>query len=122
MQNALNGISIILATDGSMGRLRDVRSRTSTMLDRVTATLEGCASVVKGLGPAPAPFTTSRRLALVACGTLHQADSLVATAVVRIRHGKGVNSLNPVPGAGDLFSTGQNQLTTATRALRRSYA
>ena len=122
MQNALNGISIILATDGSMGHLKDSGSRTSARLDSLTATLERCTSVVQGLGRAPEPFTLSHHLALIACKTLHQADALVATAVVNIRSGKGVNSLNPVPGAGDLFSTGQNQLTTATRALRPSYA
>jgi hypothetical protein len=122
MLRALNGISIILATDGSLVLLTDVHSPTSARLDALTSTLDGCSDVVRKIGPAPTRFAIAHRLALVACKTLGQGDELVAGVVVKIRQGGALDSLDPVPGAGDLFSTGQNQLTTATRSLNREYS
>jgi hypothetical protein len=122
MLGALNGISLILATDGSLALLHDPGSATSARLASFTSTLDNCSAAVERIGSVPAPFVVSRRLALVACKTLGQGDQLVAGVVVKLRHGGVLDTLDPVPGAGDLFSTGQNQLTTATRALNRAYS
>ncbi len=121
MLHALNGMSIILATDGSLVLLKDVRSPTSARLDALTSTLDHCSTAVQQIGAAPPSFAIAHRLALVACKTLGQGDDLVRGVVVRIRQGGALDSLDPVPGAGDLFSMGQNQLTTAVRALNRGY-
>jgi hypothetical protein len=121
MLRALNGMSIILATDGSLVLLKDPRSSTSARLDALTSTLDSCSVAVRAIGAAPPVFAISHRLALVACKTLGQGDELVRGVVVKIRAGGALDSLDPVPGAGDLFSTGQNELTTAVRALNREY-
>ena len=122
MLGALNGISIILATDDSLALLNDPSSTTSTRLASLTSTLDNCSTAVQTIGTVPPPFVAAHRLALIACKTLGQGDQLVAGVVVRLRHGGALDTLDPVPGAGDLFSTGQNQLTTATLALNRAYS
>jgi hypothetical protein len=121
MLRALNGMSLILATDGSLVLLKDVHSPTSARLDALTSTLDHCSTTVQQIGAAPPVFAIAHRLAIVACKTLGQGDDLVRGVVVKIRRGGALDSLDPVPGAGDLFSMGQNQLTTAVRALNRGY-
>jgi hypothetical protein len=121
MVRALNGMSIILSTDGSLVLLKDVHSLTSARLNGLTSTLDQCSIAVQRIGAVPAVFSVAHRLALVACKTLGQGDDLVRGVVVKVRQGGALDSLDPVPGAGDLFSTGQNQLTTAVRALNREY-
>jgi hypothetical protein len=121
MLRALNGMSIILATDGSLVLLKAPHSPTSARLDALTSTLDNCPAAVRAIGAVPTAFAIAHRLALVACNTLGQGDELVRGVVVKIRHGGALDSLDPVPGAGDLFSMGQNQLTTAVRALNREY-
>ncbi len=121
MLRALNGMSLILSTDGSLVLLKDVRSPTSARLEALTSTLDHCSTAVEQIGAVPATFETAHKLALVACKTLGQGDDLVRGVVVKIRNGGALDSLDPVPGAGDAYSMGQNQLTTAVRALNREY-
>ena len=77
MLRALNGMSIILATDGSLVLLKDPHSPTSARLDALTSTLDNCSAAVQPIGAVPTAFAIAHQLALVACKTLGQGDELV---------------------------------------------
>jgi hypothetical protein len=116
-QGALDGISIIFATQASLGNVRRVDSATSSRLTGYEGTLTRCTSTIRALGPVPAVFEVAGRYAIKACQTLEKGEHAVEDVVGGLRHGGGYNTLDPLSGAGDLLSTGQEQLTTAMSAL-----
>jgi hypothetical protein len=119
-QHALDGISVIFATQASLDGIRNASSRLSASLASFDATLHGCSDTIRRLGPVPAVFATAGRYAMRACKSLEQGEHAVEGVVGNLRHGGGFATLDPLSGAGDLLSTGQADLTTANPALLAS--
>jgi hypothetical protein len=116
-QNALDGISVIFATQASLDGIRKAGSRLSASLVGFETTLHGCSRTIRSLGPVPEVFATAGRYAMRACKSLEQGEHAVEGVVGSLRRGGGFDTLDPLGGAGDLLSTGQAYLTTANRAL-----
>lgn len=116
-QNALDGISIIFATQASLDNIRKEGSRASSTLLRYEATLIRCSRTLRRLGPVPPMFATAGRYAVRACVSLEKGEHAVEGVVGSLRRGGGFDTLDPLSGAGDLLSNGQAQLTTAMHAL-----
>jgi hypothetical protein len=116
-QRALNGISILFATDGALSELDSTRSHASTSLVAYEEILASCSDTIHRLGPVPAVFAPAGRYAKRACTSLEQGVHAVDDVVRRVRGGGEMNTLDPLSGAGDLLSNGQAELTTAVRAL-----
>jgi hypothetical protein len=117
MQGALDGLSVIFATEGSLARVRTAGSSTSASLSTFELTILRCTRDVRSLGPVPDVFAAAGRYALQACASLEQGEREVEGVVTSLRRGGGFNTLDPLGGAGDLLSAGQAKLTTAVRAL-----
>jgi hypothetical protein len=62
-------------------------------------------------------FANAGRYALRACKSLESGEHAVEGVVGTLRQGGGFDTLDPLSGAGDLLSTGQQELSTAVRAL-----
>lgn len=116
-QDALDGLSIIFATQASLDRIRKAGSATSSTLAGFEGTLVRCSRTIHALGPVPIVFATARRYALRACETLQKGEHDVEGVVGTLRRGGDYDTLDPLSGAGDLLSTGQSELTTAMYAL-----
>jgi len=116
-QHALNGISIIFATQASLDSIRKAGSPTSATLIDLEQTLVRCTRAIHALGPVPDVFASAGRYALRACKSLESGEHAVEGVVGTLRHGGGFDTLDPLSEAGDLLSTGQQELTTAVRAL-----
>jgi len=116
-QNALDGISILFATQASLDGIRKTDSASSSSLRGFEGTLIHCSRMIRALGPVPPVFAAAGRYALKACRTLEDGEHAVEGVVGNLRHGGGYDTLNPLSDAGDLLSTGQSELTTAMHAL-----
>jgi hypothetical protein len=116
-QHALNGISILFATQASLDSIRREGSASSATLVGFEHTLGRCSETIQALGPVPEVFATAGRYARRACNSLEKGEHAVEGVVGTLRHGGGFDTLDPLSGAGDLLSTGQAELTTAVRAL-----
>jgi hypothetical protein len=116
-QHALDGISVIFATQASLDGIRKAGTRLSASLAGFETTLHGCSEAIRSLGPVPEVFATAGRYAMRACKSLEQGEHAVEGVVGSLRRGGGFDTLDPLSGAGDLLSTGQAYLTTANRAL-----
>ena len=117
MQGALNGLSIIFSSQGSLDSVRRTGSHTSASLATYELTMVGCTRTVRNLGPVPEAFAMAGRYAMRACASLEQGERAVEGVVETLRRGEGFDTLDPLGGAGDLLSAGQAQVTTAVRAL-----
>lgn len=116
-QNALDGISIIFATQASLDGIRNAASRSSSSLRGFEGTLLDCSSTIRALDPVPVVFAPVRSYALRACKTLEHGGHALDGVVGNLRHGGGYNTLNPLSDAGNLLSTGQSELIATMRAL-----
>lgn len=116
-QNALDGISMMFATEASLGALGSGSSHASHRLIGYEGILIRCSSTVHALGPVPAGFELAGRYALAACKNLEKGEHGVEALVVQIRHGGGFDTLDPLTGAGSQLSMGQADLTTVVHAL-----
>jgi hypothetical protein len=116
-QNALDGISVIFATVDSLDGIRKAGTHLSVSLAGFEATLLGCSKTLRSLGPVPDVFAIAGRYARRACKSFEQGGHVVEGAVGSLRRGNGFNTLDPLNGAGNLLSTGQAELTTASRSL-----
>jgi hypothetical protein len=116
-QHALNGLSILFSTDGALTELTSVSSKASLSLASFEGVLVQCTTTVRGLGPVPPAFAMAGRYALRTCASLEQGERAVEVVVGKIRRGGGLDTLDPLSGAGDLLSTGQAELTTTVHAL-----
>ena len=76
-----------------------------------------CTRTIHALGIVPAVFASAGRYALRACKSLESGEHAVEGVVGSLRQGGGFDTLDPLSGAGDLLSTGQQELSTAVRAL-----
>jgi hypothetical protein len=117
MQGALNGLSIIFSSQGSLDRIRRAGSPASASLATYELTMVRCTRKVRGLGPVPEVFAMAGRYAMRACASLERGERAVEVVVEALRRGNGFDTLDPLDGAGDLLSAGQAQVTTAVRAL-----
>ena len=59
MLNALDGLSLVFATDGSVADLSRSGSGSSTRLTKFEGRISTCSDKLRGLGPAPQPFEQS---------------------------------------------------------------
>jgi hypothetical protein len=116
-QNALDGLSLMFATEASLASLGSGTSHASHRLILYEGILVRCSSTVHGLGPVPAGFELAGRYALAACQNLEKGEHGVESLVVQIRHGGGFDTLDPLTGAGSQLSLGQADLTTVVHAL-----
>ena len=116
-QRALNGISILFATDGALSELDSTSSQASASLAAFEQILARCSDTISRLGPVPTVFAPSGRYAKRACASLEQGVHAVDDVVRKVRNGGELDTLDPLSGAGDLLSSGQAELTTAVRAL-----
>jgi hypothetical protein len=66
----------------------------------------------------PPGFELAGDYALAACSSLEKGERGVEELVVKLRHGGGLTTLDPLTGAGSFLSLGQSQLTTVVHALR----
>jgi hypothetical protein len=119
-QKALNGISVIFSTEASLVELGRGRSKSSGSLDSYEIVLGRCSSTVRGLGPVPPGFELAGRYALEACSRLEKGERGLEALVVKLRHGDGLDTLDPLTGAGAELSMGQAELTTVVHALNRA--
>jgi hypothetical protein len=116
-QSALDGISIIFATQASLDSIRNASSALSSHLLGYEVILIQCSRTIRALGPVPVAFAMAGRYAVRACKTLEKGEHAVEHVVGGLRHGGGYETLDPLSGAGDLLSTGQAELTTTMSAL-----
>jgi hypothetical protein len=116
-QHALNGISLIFSTESSLVDLGTGHSKSSGSLTMYEHVLIRCTTTIKGLGPVPPGLELAGRYALETCAYLEKGERGVEALVVKLRHGQGYDTLDPLIGAGSLLSSGQAQLTTTMHAL-----
>jgi hypothetical protein len=119
-QEALNGISIVFSTEAYLVDLTRVASRTSRSLSGWDQILARCSDTVRALGPVPPSFELAGHYALATCTSLEKGENGVAALVLKLRHGGGLTTLDPLTGAGNYLSLGQSQLTTTMHALREA--
>ena len=117
-QHALDGISIVFATESSLVSLAQAASRVSHSLIGYEAVLSSCSETVRDLGPVPPGFELAGHYALAACSSLEKGERGVEAIVVKLRHGGDLTTLDPLTGAGSFLSLGQSQLITVVHALR----
>jgi hypothetical protein len=117
MLNALDGLSLVFATDGSVGDLSRVASGSSAKLLKFEGPIGTCSSKVRLLGPAPEAFAQSRIYALAACKRLNDGVVLVNQVVADLRHGIATDPIDPLGNATVLLTTGQTELSTAVEAM-----
>jgi hypothetical protein len=58
--------------------------------------------------------------ALEACSSLEEGERGVERIVFKLRHADGLDTLDPLTGAGSYLSQGQAQLTTFMHALNEA--
>jgi hypothetical protein len=119
-QQALNGISVIFSTEASLVDLGRGRSKSSRSLVVYEHVLIRCSSTVRGLGPVPPGFELAGHYALLACTNLEKGEQGVEALVIKLRHGQGLDTLDPLTGAGGQLSMGQAALDTVVHALNRA--
>ena len=117
MLHALDGLSLVFATDGSVAGLSRSRSGSSTHLTTFEGRISTCSDKVRRLGPAPQPFEQSRIYALEACKRLNQGIGRINQVVADLRHGMPVDPIDPLGNATVILATGQTELSTAVEAL-----
>jgi hypothetical protein len=117
MLHALDGLSLVFATDGSVADLSLRSSASSTRLVRFEGPITTCSDTVRLLGPAPDPFDQSRIFALEACRRLKEGIGKVNEVVADLRHGIAVDPIDPLGDATVLLAAGQTELSTAVDAL-----
>jgi hypothetical protein len=119
-QLALNGLSVIFSTEASLVDLGQGRSKSSRSLIVYEHVLIRCASTVRGLGPVPPGLELAGHYALLACSNLEKGERGVEALVVKLRHGEGFDTLDPLTGAGGQLSLGQAALDTVFHALNQA--
>ena len=119
-QQALNGISVIFSTEASFVELGRGRSKSSKSLVVYERVLIGCSRTVRGLGPVPPGLELAGHYALLACTNLEKGERGVQAVVVKLRHGEGFDTLNPLTDAGGQLSMGQADLDTVFHALNQA--
>ena len=117
MLNALDGLSLVFATDGSVADLSRSGSSSSTRLTTFEGRISTCSDELRRLGPAPQPFEQSRVYALEACKWLNEGIGRVNQVVADLRHGIAIDPIDPLGDATVLLATGQTELSTAVDAL-----
>jgi hypothetical protein len=117
MLKALDGLSLVFSTDGSVADLSRSESRSSVRLSLFEGRIATCTSQVRQLGPAPEPFAQARVYALEACKRLKEGVGKVDQVVADLRHGFAVNPIDPLGNASILLAAGQTELSTAVEAL-----
>ncbi len=113
VRQALDGISLLFATTGSVSGLTGAHTRAAAALAAYEQTLASCATTVERLGPVPEGFGPARRYALQACTSLQRGERMVEAAVAAMKRGATVD-LSPVTGP---LSDGQNEADAAATAL-----
>jgi hypothetical protein len=117
MLNALDGLSLVFATDGSVADLSRSGSGSSTRLTAFEGRISTCSDRLRSLGPAPQPFEQSRIYALEACKFLNEGVGRVNQVVADLRHGIAIDPIDPLGNATVLLASGQTELSTAVDAL-----
>ncbi len=117
MLHALDGLSLVFATDGSVADLSRSASGSSSKLLKFEGPIATCSDKVRVLGPPPDAFEQSRVYALEACRRLNEGIGLVNEVVADLRHGIAVDPIDPLGNATVLLATGQTELSTAVDAL-----
>jgi hypothetical protein len=122
MLKALDGLSLVFATNGSVAELSHQQSRASARLSLFEGRLQTCTDQVHELGPAPEPFVQARVYALEACKRLKEGVGKVDQVVADLRHGFAVDPIDPIGNASMLLAAGQTELSTAVQALEEPSA
>jgi hypothetical protein len=122
MLKALDGLSIVFATNGSVSDLSNKASRASARLSLFEGRLDTCTAQVHQLGPAPEPYAQARVYALEACKRLKEGVGKVDEVVADLRHGFAVDPIDPIGNASMLLAAGQTELSTAVQALEEPSA
>jgi hypothetical protein len=113
MLRALNGISLLVATQVSLADLLAPHSRQSATLAGFEEVLAGCSAAIERLGPQPSRFSSARGYAVGACVSLEHGVRLLVAAVEGLRHGSG----NDLVSASGPLGDGQSEMTAAIQAL-----
>jgi hypothetical protein len=114
MRQALDGISLLFSTTGSLSDMTVRHTRASRALIAFEQTLATCSASVRRLGPQPQGFGFARRYALQACHSLEQGEKELEAAVLGMKNGAGAD-LSRATGP---LSDGQNELAVVETALR----
>jgi hypothetical protein len=117
MLQALDGISLIFASEASLVGLESRHSKASARLAGYESTLAGCSATLDGLGHVPPAFLLSGHYANAACKDLENGERLVEEAVVRLNNNTLADPLNPLTQATVPLGSGQSELGTAISAL-----
>lgn len=113
MLRALDGISILLETQVSVGQLEEANSPQTAALERFELTLAGCSSEVDRLGSEPLSDDGTRAFALAACSSLERGGRLISEALNAFEHG----SLQALDIVSEPLSSGQSEMEAATSSL-----
>jgi hypothetical protein len=112
---ALNGISILFSSPGTVDQLQRREARTIARLAAFERRLATCGARVRGLGAAPENLVGVREEALRACVNLERGSRQVRRGVTDWQNGRGIDGIDV---ATNTLGAGQDGILRARAELR----